>query len=64
MLGMGDKKKTSADEGKSEAKPEWARNEGFVPGSEKAALGRSNPSPFNIVQWSPQMKCFTPIHFM
>ena len=40
MLGMGDKKKTSADEGKSEAKPEWARNEGFVPASEKAALGR------------------------
>merc|ERR1711998_747059 len=36
----------------------------FVPESEKATLSRSNPSLFNIIQWSPQMKAFTPIHFM
>ena len=45
-------------------KPAWSTNEGFVPASEEAALARSSPSAFNVVQWSPQVKAVTPIHFM
>ena len=44
--------------------PAWSTNEGFVPASEEAALARSSPSAFNILQWSPQIKAITPIHFM
>lgn len=38
--------------------------EGVVPASEQAAVKRSFPSPFSLVQWSSAIKAFTPVGFM